>query len=239
MMRLHRHVTKTELYDRLASEWIANIQSGSADATPSFALAGGTTPAPIYRRFLERLKEIGASPARRIDLVATDERWVPNTDVQSNEGLIESCFHIAGNDENPCRLVSLKTGDASPSQAIGTVSHRLDAAFPGPFSAVLLGMGNDGHIASLFPGANSDDETGHAANCLPARHPVTEQPRMSLSMHRLLNTQRAWLVITGDEKLALLQNCERGKRDLPIAQFLQRAGCEVDVYWSPDSVSAA
>lgn len=237
MLRLHRYRSKEKLYEALVSEWLTVIQSDAGESNPCFALAGGTTPSPIYRRLSGKLNEAGARLPRQFDLVATDERWVPNTDAQSNEGLIEACFHLEQMDADWFRLVSLKTDNASPEEAIQAVSDRLGNAFPKPFSAVLLGMGTDGHIASIFPEERSDSKAESTYNCIAATHPASGQARISLAMHRLLNTTRAWLVITGEEKLTLLRNCERDSsqfRSLPVARFLQAAQCDVNVYWSPD-----
>lgn len=233
-MRLHRYDSKAELYEALVVEWLASVQTEDPGETLSFALAGGTTPSPIYRIFSAKLRKLLVQQPRQVKLVATDERWVPNTDAQSNEGLIVSCFQIEDEADYPCKLVSLKTDDPSPELALHTVSKRLENEFPGSFSAVLLGMGTDGHIASLFPDRTALEEANAGTNCLAARHPATGQERISLSMSRLLNSKRAWLVITGEEKLEVLQDSERGKSQLPIARFLRNALCEIDVYWSPD-----
>jgi len=93
---------------------------------------------------------------------------------------------------------------------------------------VLLGMGNDGHVASLFPGAPTQHDH---LNCLAAVHPQTHQCRMSLSLPRLLNTERLWLVITGAEKRQVLETAMQ--QDLPVAALIRAAHCGIDVFWCP------
>jgi 6-phosphogluconolactonase len=231
MMHLHRYPSKDALFEALASDWMAIIEGGHAGQTFSFALTGGTTPAPIYRNMAAKLH--GSKQPARIKLVAIDERWVPDQDPQSNEGMITSCFRLDEQQSDACRLVSLKTGQPSPDLALDAIARKLETEFPEPFSMVLLGMGTDGHIASLFPGAGTLDEDG-GLPCLAAQHPVSGQPRISLSLRRLLDTRRAWVVITGDEKLKVLQDSARSADQLPIARFLRDAQCDVEVYWSPD-----
>jgi 6-phosphogluconolactonase len=230
MMHLHRYPSKATLFEALATDWMAVMDSGHAGKTFDFALTGGTTPAPLYRNIAAKLHE--TKRPVRIKLVAIDERWVADQDPQSNEGMIVSSFRLDERQSDACRLISLKTEQPAPDLALDTIARRLEAEFPAPFSMVLLGMGNDGHIASLFPGAGTLDEDG-GLPCLAAQHPVSGQPRISLSLPRLLNTQRAWLVITGDEKLKVLQDSDRSP-DLPIARFLRDVQCDVEVYWSPD-----
>lgn len=230
MMHLHRYPSKAALFEALASDWMAIMERGQTGQTFSFALTGGTTPAPLFRNLAAKLHE-SKQPAR-IKLVAIDERWVPDDDPQSNEGMIVSSFRLDEQQSDVCRLISLKTGQASPDLALDAIARKLETEFPEAFSMVLLGMGTDGHIASLFPGAGTLDEDG-GRPCLAARHPDSGQPRISLSLRRLLNTQRAWVVITGDEKLKVLQDCAQSSA-LPIARFLREVQCDVEVYWSPE-----
>ncbi|MFD2270806.1 6-phosphogluconolactonase [Undibacterium arcticum] len=96
-------------------------------------------------------------------------------------------------------------------EAIGT---RLHQQFPDAFSAVLLGMGTDGHIASLFPHHPTED---NQQPCLAALHPQTRQSRISLSLPRLLNTERLWLLITGTDKRRVL---EKGDQQRPADRRL-------------------
>ncbi len=234
-MHIRRYNSRDELHAGLAADWLALVRDGNDGEEFSFALAGGTTPAPVYRDFAARLQQLQAQKPVRVKLVATDERWVPNSDSQSNEGLIESCFPVLKQDQDACQLVSLKTAHASPAQALSVVSERLNTEFPDPFSAVLLGMGTDGHFASLFPGQSPSDELDARVTCVSAYHPATGQPRISLSMSRIVDTRRIWLLITGEEKLRVLQDCERVNDKLPIARLLRNARCEVEVYWSAEA----
>ncbi|MBC3871301.1 6-phosphogluconolactonase [Undibacterium oligocarboniphilum] len=222
-IQYHTFDNFTALSEALSQQWAEIIRSTPGGS--SFALAGGTTPAPVYQRLDELLAHMDQH--NPIKLVATDERWVADEDQQSNEGLFRRCLQKSARDKR-WQLVSLKNASSTPEVATEAIDARLNAQLPQAFSAILLGMGADGHIASLFPGApvQHDDLT-----CLAAVHPQTRQSRMSLSLPRLLNTQRIWLVITGQEKRDVLEHAVEA--NLPVAALLREAGCDIDVFWCP------
>jgi len=222
-LKYHNFDNFTALAEALSQQWL-NIILASPGAS-SFALAGGSTPAPIYRR-LDALLSSSAS-AQPVKLVATDERWVADSDEQSNEGLFRRCLQTSSRDRR-WQLVSLKNAASTPEIATEAIHERLQTELPHSFSAVLLGMGNDGHVASLFPGAPTQHDH---LNCLAAVHPQTHQCRMSLSLPRLLNTERLWLVITGAEKRQVLETAMQ--QDLPVAALIRAAHCGIDVFWCP------
>lgn len=223
-VRYHDFADIDTLSTALSQQWLDIIHSTTAPV--SFALAGGTTPAPVYRR-LDTLLSASTAQHQHVTLVATDERWVDDDDAQSNEGLFRRCLRLSGAQQQ-WQLLSLKNSAATPEAATAAIDTRLRAHLPQAFDAVLLGMGADGHIASLFPGAPVQQEQ---ANCLAALHPQTQQSRMSLSLPRLLNTQRIWLLISGAEKRRVFE--EAGQQQLPVSALLRDATCPIDVYWCP------
>lgn len=224
MLKLNEYPNFDKLSQALNSQWLALIENTPANQPCSFALAGGTTPEPLYRQF----DTLFAQQARRsIQLVPTDERWVPDSDPQSNEGLFRRCFTQSASHWS---LLSLKNNQPDPASARADIDMRLRQFCNHPFSAILLGMGTDGHIASLFPDAPINLINDATLNCVAALHPQTKQARMSLSFSRLLNTNAIWLIITGAEKRAVLENAIITQ---PIGAFLAAARCEAQVYWCP------
>ncbi|WP_422992742.1 6-phosphogluconolactonase [Undibacterium sp. SXout11W] len=222
-MNFHTFDSFSALSDALSQRWLDIIQA--APEGSSFALAGGSTPAPIYQRLDDLLAQ--TNQRHPIKLVATDERWVSDADQQSNEGLFRRCLQKSAQKKN-WQLVSLKNASNSPEVATAAIDDRLQTQLPQTFSAVLLGMGADGHIASLFPGAPTQHDN---LTCLAAVHPQTRQSRMSLSLPRLLDTQRIWLVITGTEKRQVLEHATQN--NLPVAALLREASCTIDIFWCP------
>jgi 6-phosphogluconolactonase len=213
-----------DLTQSLLQEWVEVIDKAEKASIPSyFALAGGSTPAPLYRQLDQMLAD---RPTADVHLTATDERWVHDNDPQSNEGLFKQCLPLSYRKQ--WNLVSLKNSANTPEVAIEAINERLAQQLPSRFSAVLLGMGADGHVASLFPGAPIEHD---GLACLAAVHPQTHQTRISLSLPRLLKTEKIWLLITGKEKRQVLEDAATSS--LPIAALLKQAKCQVEVFWCP------
>ena len=224
MFTLTEFTNFSALSDALALKWLNAVIDTPPDQPCSFALAGGTTPAPLYRHF-DALYSV--ADERPIQLLATDERWVPDSDPQSNEGLFRQCFSSSANQWS---LLSLKNDLPTPFDAVADINMRLQQFCPHPFTAVILGMGADGHIASLFPNAPELLVSDPNFSCVAALHPETRQERMSLSFSRVLNSKSIWLVITGHEKRAVLEQAELSHAG-PIGALL--AAAHVEVFWSP------
>ena len=111
------------------------------------------------------------------------------------------------------------------------------SAMPQPFDAVVLGMGEDGHFASLFPGspglADALDVAAPPA-CVPMQAPSAPVQRLSLNLAALRATRRLMLFVTGTAKRELLQAAAAGADPLrlPVAALLQQWP-EVEVFWAP------
>ncbi len=224
MLKINSYPNFDSLSLALAHQWQELIAATPPNQPCRFALAGGTTPEPLYRRFDALFAK---SATRPIQFIATDERWVPDTDPNSNEGLFKRCFAESA----PFwQLLSLKNNQPNPASAIDDINQRLEPLGNQPFSAVILGMGTDGHIASLFPDAPQLLIKDGTRFCVAALHPQTKQARISLSFSRLLNTRAIWLVITGEQKRAVLENASSQS---PVGALLAAAQCNVEVFWCP------
>ncbi|MBW0167791.1 MAG: 6-phosphogluconolactonase [Vulcanococcus sp.] len=120
------------------------------------ALSGGTTPAAAYRVLnKEHL------PWNRVDVVLGDERWVPPTDPASNARMLRDTLLAAGGPGADARFHPVPTELDSPDASVDAFETYVRDLCPGDpprFDVMLLGLGDDGHTASLFPGTPATQE---------------------------------------------------------------------------------
>lgn len=184
---------------------------------------GGRSPVPLLRALSTEVLAW-----ERVTVTLTDERWVAPDHPDSNGSMVRR--HLLQDRAAAARFVPLWTGDATPEAALPSVCKAL-AALSRPFAQVLLGMGEDGHVASLFPG--SPEGTAEAA--LAARPSRTAQPRLSLSLRTLLEARELVLMISGPGKRRTLERAleEGSAEDLPVRAILRQTAVPVSVFWAP------
>jgi 6-phosphogluconolactonase len=201
---------------------------GAADAR-AFAAAGGSTPGPVYDRLARRDLEWD-----RLSVTPTDERWVDPASDDSNERLLRERLLVdkaAG-----AAFVALKGGNGAPQADAAAAETRVRAILP--FAAVLLGMGADGHVASLFPGA-PELEVGLDLDGTRLCVAVDEAglqpfvPRISLTARALTHTGLLLVLITGDDKRAVIERIASDiDYDPPAATLLRQDRCPVRTLWA-------
>lgn len=193
----------------------------------SLVATGGSTPGPLYDALC------GAdAPWDKVFVTLSDERWVAPDDEASNERLIRT--RLLRDEAALAHFVPLKTDDATPAEAAEAVDARI-AAMPRPFDVVLLGVGADGHFASLFPGAAELEAALDpilAANVVAVRAEGAQgaAERLSLTLSAITDARAILLLIRGEEKLELLRS---GAAGLPVAALLDQARVPVTLFWAP------
>jgi 6-phosphogluconolactonase len=196
----------------------------------SLVVSGGRSPIA----FFERLRE-AALDWSRVVVTLADERWVPPGHPDSNARLVAE--HLLQGTAAAALFVPLWNGAKTPTEAIAERTAAL-AAMPRPFDALVLGMGEDGHTASLFPGAVSlADALDRSGTALLAAidPPVAPHPRLSLTLTALLDSRRIHLPLGGAAKHAVyLQALASGdSTQWPIAAVLCQPRAPVSVYLAP------
>lgn len=187
----------------------------------TLAIPGGNTP----RHYLPALAKYQL-PWDRITVTLSDERWVNVNDAQSNEHLVKQ--HLMNRLPANARFVGLKTDHDNPFDAIEAIHQRLDK-LPLPLSLTVLGLGEDGHIASLFPGMNPDLADTH--HCVAAAPPVAPSLRVSLSLKLLAKSERIVLVVTGESKRRLLDRVsENPDSKLPVVWLMRHAQATITIF---------
>ncbi len=211
--------SRAELSREVTALLQASVEEGIANnGAACLALAGGITPMPIYERLAQADLDW-----RKVTLLPTDERCAPRDHLARNDLMLKRA--MARGPAKEAAIVSLED-----TQAI--------AALPA-FDAVLLGMGADGHFASIFPHSEGSREAMDLSAPLPTGKIVpdplpAEAPfvRLTLTLPRLANARRIALLITGADKLKVAQDaCTPGDPlDPPIRGLFEAA--HVEVHWS-------
>jgi 6-phosphogluconolactonase len=170
----------------------------------AIAVPGGRSPVPVFDALFAR-----PLPWPAVTVTLTDDRWVAEDSPDSNLGQLRR--HLSG---ATCEVVPLTGPEPTPQEGLTAAAARLQRL--GLFDAVVLGLGDDGHVASLFPGQPLDA----LAPCLPGLAPVAPTQRISLSLGRLLATRSLFLLFGGAPRLELVT---RPRPGLPVTAVLQRA----------------
>ena len=221
----------TSLADKLA----AVLENAIADRGEACLLvSGGSTPKPVYRALASRPLDWS-----KVTVALVDERWVDADHPASNEQFIRQNLLIDAAAE--AKFVAMKTAAATAQLGLEECLCRYQG-LPAQPDLCLLGMGPDGHTASLFPHATGLDAglANGADRCvaITARQSdVTgvHTERMSLSAAAILGCRHIVLLITGEEKLAVYRQALSGPDalEMPVRAVLRQTQTPVSVYWSP------
>lgn len=174
------------------------------EAPTSFALSGGSTARECYE--LLAGAEIDWS---NVDVFFGDERWVPVGDPESNEGMARQAFI---NKVSPRAVDSMQNAGDTVEQAADAYDRRLRDY--GPLGLVHLGLGPDGHTASLFPGSPALEERERLV--VATGDELHPHPRLTLTFPALNQSRLAVFTVAGEGKREALQRVKSGD-DLPAA----------------------
>lgn len=218
----------TQLAIRVASDLRQAIGNrGSA----TLAVSGGSTP----RLFFEALSEQPLA-WNKVSITQVDERWVDESHVDSNARLI--CQYLLKNEAARANFLSMKTPGSSPFSAITAVREKLDI-FSGEIDVIVLGMGEDGHTASFFPGAKTLHEALNPSSielCVPVSPPYAPHERMTFALPSLLRARQCYLHIVGQDKYRVLEEAEKlgDVYELPIRCVLNSPGRQLEIFYAEE-----
>lgn len=191
-------------------------------------VTGGRSPGLIYDRLSQRSLAWG-----EVDITLSDERFVALDHPASNQGLVAS--RLLTGQASAARFVPLMR--EAPSAAAAADLAEAEVAALAPFDITLLGMGPDGHVASLIPGARGLAAAMAADGtrfCQGFDQAIGDPPlpRITLTLAALLQSQAILILIAGAEKRQVVMRALEGA-DLPVAALLTQTRVPVRVLWTP------
>lgn len=215
----------------LAAQVAELLRAGiKARGRASLVVSGGSTPVP----FFAALSEL-ALDWKQVTITLADERWVDPAEADSNERLVR--LHLLQNRAAAARFVGLKTVAPTAVQGEKECADRL-ALLPRPFDVLILGMGNDGHTASLFPQAARLGEAlalDSGQLCMAITPPAAPHERMTLTLPALLHSRQIILHLVGAGKRAVYEKALANGpvAEMPIRAVLSQTTTPVTVFWAP------
>ncbi|WP_323753690.1 6-phosphogluconolactonase [Marinobacter sp.] len=228
-VNVHSAQSPETLAETLADHVAECLRLRLAEApAATLVVSGGSTPLPFFRALRKKTLEWG-----RVLIALADERWVPETDAASNAALVKK--ELLQAEAAQARFVLFRYSDEEAVEALP----KLEAAaaeLTDPVDVLVLGMGNDGHTASLFPDApelnRAMDRRGQQ-RVMVMTPPSQAHRRVTLTLPVLMQARFKVLHLKGQDKIATLARAAEAPADwsaMPIRAFLQ-AG--LHVYWSP------
>jgi 6-phosphogluconolactonase len=224
-MITHEFDSADALASALAEDVGAKLRTRLAAGPAALAVSGGTTPV----KFFQALAKIPMDWAR-VTVTLADDRWVAESARRSNAALVKQ--HLLQGPAAAARFVPLVTAHDTPEEGIKTAQAAL-AALPMPLAVLVLGLGTDGHVGSLFP----DGDRLAQALAPPAgglvesmRSESVDEPRITLTMPAMLAAEHIFIHIEGETKHRVLHAAmQPGTVEaMPVRAVLAR---NPDIYW--------
>ncbi|MCO6058411.1 6-phosphogluconolactonase [Pseudomonas sp. MOB-449] len=189
-------------------------------------VSGGRSPVAFFERLSGQ-----ALDWSKVTVSLADERFVPVSHPDSNEGLVRR--HLLQGAAAKARLLGLYHGAPNLDEA----ARLADAALAelGAIDVLVLGMGEDGHTASLFPSSPNLEQALSAdcpQRCLPMLAPSVPRQRLTLTLPLLASAHLTLLAVQGQAKLATLADALAGEdvTAMPVRAFLRRP---LEIHWCP------
>jgi 6-phosphogluconolactonase len=221
------HSLESEVAGDIAAQLARAI---TARGHASLLVSGGHSPAGLFEQLRTQMLDWS-----RVSIALIDERWVEQTDPGSNERMVREALLRDG--ASAARFVGLKNPAPSPEQG-AAAAWNASAHIPRPVDVTVLGMGDDGHTASLFPGSPNlkraldlESPEGYVGMWSPS----APHARLSLNLRALLDSRRVLIFLLGVEKLrTYAAACRPGPvEEMPVRAVLRQERVPVEVVWAP------
>ncbi|MBE0357958.1 6-phosphogluconolactonase [Pseudoalteromonas aliena] len=224
--------------DALTKELSATLEQSLRDGIENdgravLMVSGGSSPAAAYKH----LSTLDLD-WKNVDVAMVDERWVDNTHEKSNEVFIKNT--LLQNYGSAANFITMKN-EAATAQQGQRVCDAAYSALKTPYDVTILGMGPDGHTASLFPNAEgledglTTSQTVCAINAIQSDVTGSITERMTLTLNAIAQSKVVKLLISGEEKLAVYKQAKAGGdvNDMPLRAVLNHPNINIEVYWAP------
>lgn len=228
---MHAFANGADLAGKLADKVAETLSAGiAARRSASIAVSGGSTPKAFFQALSSRSIDWS-----KVTITLVDERFVPADNPRSNHLLVQE--NLLKDKAAAARFLPLYQAAASVEEAAAIATEKTKAVGH-PFDVAILGMGNDGHTASFFPGGSNlqtalDPNTPRGIITMEAEG--AGEPRLTFTFSSLQDARLLVLHIEGEGKKDVLARAEAAgeETEMPIRAVLRRAASPVEIYWAP------
>ena len=223
------YADRAELNQKFGDQIVALLEQAiETKGNASLAVSGGSTPKPLFAYLSQQVMAWD-----KVTVTLVDDRWLPQSHENSNEKLVKENLLVAN--AQGANFVSLLTSDDNAELAEQEVSRRLDA-IDKHFDVLILGMGEDGHTASLFPCSeqlSAGLDLSRELSAIATQPTTAPYQRMSMSLATIVNAHHVFLHLTGETKKQVLQEALAHNTILekPIKAVCDNT--QVNLMWAP------
>jgi 6-phosphogluconolactonase len=230
MFHLNDFISREKLDEALAENVSQILQAAIATkGKASIAVSGGSTPKGFFKTLSKK-----AIDWKKVTITLADERWVDINSDASNTRLVHE--HLLQNNASSAKFFHLKQGEKLCEETLNDLNIAANNALL-PLDIVILGMGEDGHTASLFP-CSAQIEQGlditNDSSLMKVEPTTAPHQRITFSFAALKQSKNVFLHLCGDNKKQVLDKALSNHDifEMPIRAFLQDDGIDTQVYWA-------
>jgi 6-phosphogluconolactonase len=230
MHHINNFASREQLDSALAEQVSSLLQSAiTLKGKASIAVSGGSTPKGFFNALSEKDLDW-----KKITITLADERWVDINSPDSNTRLVHE--NLLRNKASVAKFFHLKQGGGLCDETLIDLNLAANNALL-PLDVLILGMGEDGHTASLFPCSKQIEQgldTKNSDVLMKVEPTTAPHQRITFSFSALSQSTNTFLHICGDRKKQVLDKALSASDifEMPIRAFLQHAGIDTQVYWA-------